>query len=135
MRAKGNRQPLSNKEYLAQVAELAFILSVVVCSRRFAYLLNLRANEKASEMSYIPQPGDTNVHGSINSAFKRGGGICIADAVPGNAGSQWAGPPMQNNPLVFEYIRQAIIFCPGDRIIFDVVQGNYAPMATNLRRE
>lgn len=107
--------------------------------------------------AFYPAAGDCGVRGTVVSAFKRGGGMVMADADQSVPNSGWAlaptsGPQSSNpigygNPLVkqfgavylkpvpdrpgaFYVINQD--FCVGTRVSFDVVAGNYADGAQNL---
>ena len=90
---------------------------------------------------YIPQPGATRVTGTVVKVIiplgseTAIGGLVLADAFPGQAGTQWGGPAFQNNPLVFEFDSGGLNFTPycGQRVTFSVVQGNFVPGETNVQ--
>lgn len=91
-------------------------------------------------MSYIPQPGDVNVQGIIVTALQGGGGIVLADAVQGVAGTQWAGKSNRNkNPLLFEFSGSVVVHgvqvypSPNTRVKFDIVQAGVGSGAQNVR--
>jgi hypothetical protein len=105
--------------------------------------------------AFYPAAGDCGVHGTVVSAFKRGGGMVMADqsvpksgwALAPTSGPQSSNPIGYGNPLVkqfgavypkpvpdrpgaFYVINQD--FCVGTRVSFDVIAGNYAAVAQNL---
>ena len=91
-------------------------------------------------MSYIPQVGDVNVTGYLVVASPDGGGgIVTADAVPGIAGTDWAGASNVPNPLVFSFAGGIIVDdvdiepAPLTRVQFDIVAAEFAPIAQNVR--
>lgn len=102
----------------------------------------LNVNGRPAEY-FFPAAGDTNVEGTIVSIQQgfTGVGIVRADAVPGIAGSGWAGAPTSGpldtdpisygNPLVLPFSGQG--FSAGQRVRFDVIAAEYGPVATNVQ--
>jgi hypothetical protein len=106
--------------------------------------------------NYVPQPGDAGIHGTVIETFVDAtlhfffGGVVGLDQVqePDEPGTAYAGPEVNiapdgsadtSNPLRLIFIGSQFVgdrFArPGDRVLVDVVQGNYALAATNLRAE
>ena len=87
-------------------------------------------------MSYIPQPGDTGVTGTVTSVGVAGGvqygGIVYADQIQGEEYSQYSGPSNEPNPLRFPFSGDYGVVC-GQRVTFSVFQAPFAPAATDLQ--